>query len=526
MGKALYRKYRSKSLAEVLGQEHITTALTNSLKSGSISHAYLFTGPRGVGKTSTARILAHEVNGLPYDEDQTHLDIIEIDAASNRRIEEIRDLRDRVHIAPSSGKYKVYIIDEVHMLTKEAFNALLKTLEEPPAHAIFILATTESHKLPETIVSRTQRYTFKPADPAIVIAHLRFIATSEHIDITDEALALVARHGDGSFRDSVSLLDQARNIEGTIGIDDIGRLLGIAPEEALATIWQAIEAHDTALIAQTLTDLRSQGYQSAQLAKQLGVRFRQALLDGHHATDKLMPTLKALIEVPVSHDADTALELALFGLTLQGQPTQAAPGIVPTPGVASPVPKPPTVIPAPAPKPREDAAPPAKPAPEKPAQPKTETKAEAAPAVTEAPKAMDAVVEAPAPSVSADLNEAAWFAVLEVLKQKYKTLYSVMRMAEANFTDDTLTLGFKFAFHQKRVSDNKNKQILVDVIKEKTGKVVTLNLVVSAIAMPNTPSAQAPKAAAPEAAPSPAVPNAAVPDAIANVFGGGEILES
>src|ERR1700691_3685933 len=160
MGQALYRKYRSKSLKEVVGQEHVTQTFEQALAQQHISHAYLFTGPRGVGKTSVARILAHEVNGLPYTDDQPHIDIIEIDAASNRRIDEIRDLRDKVHITPSSAKYKVYIIDEVHMLTKEAFNALLKTLEEPPAHVIFILATTEIQKLPETIISRSQRYTF------------------------------------------------------------------------------------------------------------------------------------------------------------------------------------------------------------------------------------------------------------------------------------------------------------------------------------------------------------------------------
>jgi DNA polymerase-3 subunit gamma/tau len=136
MGQALYRKYRPRSLSEVVGQEHVTITLANAIKSGKISHAYLFTGPHGVGKTSVARILAHEVNGLPYDDASTHLDIIEIDAASNRRIDEIRDLRDKVHISPTSAKYKVYIIDEVHMLTKEAFNALLKTLEEPPAHVV------------------------------------------------------------------------------------------------------------------------------------------------------------------------------------------------------------------------------------------------------------------------------------------------------------------------------------------------------------------------------------------------------
>ena len=157
MGKALYRKYRPKSLSEVVGQKHITDTLANAIKSGRISHAYLLTGPRGTGKTSIARILAHEVNGLEYTSDQTELDIIEIDAASNRRIDEIRDLRDKVHILPTSNKYKVYIIDEVHMLTREAFNALLKTLEEPPAHVVFILATTELSKVPDTIVSRSAR---------------------------------------------------------------------------------------------------------------------------------------------------------------------------------------------------------------------------------------------------------------------------------------------------------------------------------------------------------------------------------
>ncbi len=151
MSQALYRKYRSLKLKDVLGQDHIVSILQRALDKGKIAHAYLLSGPRGTGKTSVARILAHEINGLPYSDETSHIDIIEIDAASNRRIDEIRNLRDKVHILPTSSKYKVYIIDEVHMLTREAFNALLKTLEEPPEHVIFILATTEAHKLPETI---------------------------------------------------------------------------------------------------------------------------------------------------------------------------------------------------------------------------------------------------------------------------------------------------------------------------------------------------------------------------------------
>src|SRR5476651_1179500 len=201
MGQALYRKQSPKSLSEVVGQEHITSTLEQAIKTGRISHAYLFTGPRGTGKTSVARIWAHEINGLPYTDDSAHMDIIEIDAASNRRIDEIRELRDKVFVAPTSAKFKVYIIDEVHMLTREAFNALLKTLEEPPAHAVFILATTDAHKLPDTIISRTQRYNFKPAEPKQVVDLLRYIAKQENIKVDDTALAMLAEHGAGSFRD-------------------------------------------------------------------------------------------------------------------------------------------------------------------------------------------------------------------------------------------------------------------------------------------------------------------------------------
>ena len=207
MGVALYRKYRSRSLDDVVGQDHVTTLLKNALKSGQIGHAYLFTGPRGVGKTSIARILAHEINGLPYDNESNHLDIIEIDAASNNGVEDIRDLRERVQIAPVSAKKKVYIIDEVHMLSKQAFNALLKTLEEPPEHVVFILATTDIDKVPDTIISRTQRHTFRRASVPDIIANLNRIASKEGVNVDEDALQLVARHADGSFRDSVILFD-------------------------------------------------------------------------------------------------------------------------------------------------------------------------------------------------------------------------------------------------------------------------------------------------------------------------------
>ena len=197
--KALYRRYRPKTLAEVVGEEQVTESLINSLKKGKIAHAYLFIGPRGCGKTSVARILAHEINEFKYELEDSYLDIIEIDAASNTGVDNIRELREKAIIAPSQGKYKVYIIDEVHMLSKSAFNALLKTLEEPPEHVIFIMATTDAHKIPVTITSRSQVLTFKLANPAVMLEHVKKICTKEKIDIDQAALEIIVRRGGGRW---------------------------------------------------------------------------------------------------------------------------------------------------------------------------------------------------------------------------------------------------------------------------------------------------------------------------------------
>ena len=233
MSKALYRKYRSKSLEEIVGQKHVTDILARSIEQGRISHAYLLTGPRGVGKTSIARILAHAINKLPYDDDKTDLDIIEIDAASNNGVEDVRDLREKVQIAPVGTGKKIYIIDEVHMLSKAAFNALLKTLEEPPEHVVFILATTDVDKLPATIISRTQRFSFRAITKPEAVKHLKQIATAEKIKVEDAALELIAERGDGSMRDSISLLDQLASLSGdkeSITVALIEASIGLAPK--------------------------------------------------------------------------------------------------------------------------------------------------------------------------------------------------------------------------------------------------------------------------------------------------------
>ena len=312
--RALYRKYRSKSLDEIVGQEHITELLRRSLASGRVAHAYLLTGPRGVGKTSIARILAHEINGLTYDETAFHPDIIEIDAASNRRIDDIRDLRDKVAIAPTSAKYKVYIIDEVHMLTGESFNAFLKTLEEPPEHVVFILATTDVHKLPATITSRTQRFSFRAISPKDASRHLRAIADKEKIVVDDEALQLIAERGGGSFRDSISLLDQVAGLSATdtpITRQVIETMLGLAPAERITQLIAAIDTHDQAAVITVLHELASQGVRPADIAAGM---MHQLTLKAAEST-RYVQLLDTLIEVGVSPRPDIALLVAVLRAT-------------------------------------------------------------------------------------------------------------------------------------------------------------------------------------------------------------------
>jgi DNA polymerase-3 subunit gamma/tau len=473
MGQALYRKYRPKTLKEVAGQEHITSTLDKALKKGQLSHAYLFTGPRGIGKTSVARIMAHEVNGLKYDDDRTDIDIIEIDAASNRRIDEIRELRDKVYVSPSKAKYKVYIIDEVHMLTREAFNALLKTLEEPPEHVIFILATTDAHKLPDTIVSRTQRYGFRPIPAEVMAKQLKDIAGKEKINASVDALDLIATHSQGSLRDGLSILDQARNYGDSITEGSIAELLGLPPEEQINDLANATLNGPSLEVTKILNDLQSQSYQPQAIAKSLGQVIRQQLLD-----DKLpisesvaIGLLKDLVEVPASHDPLRSLELALLSIV------------------------------------------PADPAPEKvePAQEIKQTEEPTKPATTESETKETKSTSKVRAKIT--MNEDNWSSVLEAVKKKHNTLYGVIRMAQPDFSEEgTLKLAFAFDFHRQRISESSNRKMLSDVIKDLTGQVIVIECVLD-------------KSAQPPASASNEEPSEDLA-AISNIFNGAEVLES
>lgn len=461
MSQALYRKYRSKSLADVVGQDHITDILTRALKSGRIAHAYLFTGPRGVGKTSIARILAHEINQLPYDDESNHLDIIEIDAASNNGVEDVRDLREKVQIAPVSASKKVYIIDEVHMLSKQAFNALLKTLEEPPEHIVFILATTDVEKLPATIISRTQRYGFRAINSGDAVKHLQHIAKEEKIKISDDAVKLIAERGDGSFRDSISLLDQLSSLaddKDGITSELVEVSLGLAPATIVSDLLQAVEKHDVASIAQILTKTEADGISPTVLNDQI----TRTLRDLAPTKPQLLPLLDALLDVPKSTQPGIKLLSVLGSAALEHKPRTAA--------LATPVLEVSATI--------EELS-------QQATKPKPVVKAP--PAITH----VEAVVEAPAPvkesvqstapqpvrEPSAPVDGFDWPAVIEYTREHHLALYSVLSKCDQELDGSDLTIYCVNAFYKKKLDDPKYHTHLYESLQAVGGYQLTIHTI-------------------------------------------------
>ena len=423
MGQALYRKYRSKSLDEIVGQSHITDMLGKAIVADKIAHAYLLTGPRGVGKTSIARILAHEINSLPYDDESTHLDIVEIDAASNNGVDDIRDLRDKVQIAPTSARKKVYIIDEVHMLSKPAFNALLKTLEEPPEHVVFILATTDVDKLPATIISRVQRFNFRAIGEQDATAHLRKIADAEKIKITDDALALLAHQGKGSFRDSISLLDQFSSLgDGPITRELVEGVLGLADADTVAQLLAAYEAHDLKAIVQLVGDSEARGTPAVILAEQLIRSIREQIVEKPH----LLSLLDNLLEITRSAWPHIKLLTALSSDMPRVPAPAAAPR--PTPALKSSLPEAPK-----APKPPKATI----------ATAATQPEVKVEPLATPKP-----ATKKPA---TAQVTEFPWQDFLTALKTESMGTYTLLTKCAYDYSDGVLTLYAGKPFSKNRL---------------------------------------------------------------------------
>ena len=292
---ALYRRWRPESFADLVGQEHISRTLSRAVTSGQTSHAYLFTGPRGTGKTSTAKILARALNcaegptltpcgvcdSCRSISDGSSMDVFEIDAASNRGIDEIRDLRESVKFAPTEGHYKIYIIDEVHMLTTEAFNALLKTLEEPPERVIFILATTEPHKVPATIQSRCQRYDFHRITVTEIRDRLIYVCKESDIAAEEDALGIIAAQADGGMRDALSILDQCMALaEGTLTAERVQEALGLVGRAWIRRMAGEIAARDAAALIAQLSELLQSGRELKQVLAELAQHFRRLMIAG------------------------------------------------------------------------------------------------------------------------------------------------------------------------------------------------------------------------------------------------------
>ena len=508
---ALYRKWRPRTFDEVVGQEHVVGTLRNALGSGRIHHAYLFAGPRGTDKTSTARLLAKAVNCLAPEQQRPCnecticqavnegrlLDLIEIDAASNTGVDDVRELRERVGFRPNEGRYKVYVIDEVHMLSNAAFNALLKTLEEPPPHAIFVLATTESHKIPTTVISRCQRFNFRRIPVSEVVERLEWMVEREHIPADKEALTIIARQATGSMRDAESLLDQLASYGETgITATEVRAALGTGDSETILQVADALAQGDVALGLGAINTAVDEGADPRQLARQIVEHLRALLLlrleSGvvpAHVSDDLRPRLEAQAAAFSSRSLAQAvrlfnqaaaeakggwqpqlpLEMALIEATLPAKTPHPAPAPRGQPAPAGPRTPPPSAPPRPAP--TRSTSPPAR------AQP-ARTAREPKPAYSPAPDGgRDEAVPATAPTppstgtLTLDTLLGRWAEFLNALRPRNLSLEALLRSCRpVGVEGDIVVLGFDYDFHRGKAAEDRNRQDVEETLSDLLGK--------------------------------------------------------
>ncbi len=531
-----YRKWRPQTLAEVVGQQQITQTLLNALNSGRVSHAYLFCGPRGTGKTSTGRILAKAVNclnngkGEPCNtcamcqaiKEGRALDVIEIDAASNTGVDDIRNLRERVNYAPSQASYKVYIIDEVHMLSTSASNALLKTLEEPPPYVIFVLATTESHKVLPTIQSRCQRFDFRRLSQADIVSKLTHICSVEGIHTEPEALRLIAKSATGSMRDAENLLQQLATYYGSeIGLHQVQAILGITGDWRAKEVVKHIINNDVSAGIAAINSINSDGLDLRQFNREL-IEYLRGLLLIKTGTDEaidftpeeiaelkdlaarasLPQILKAVkrfgqLELGFDNYSTLPLEIALVDCTLtpkeekeihaeQARPESRQPIKTATPPATPPPPERPTAEIS-EPEPTKIAPPTAKPEPTETAPPTAEPEpteiapptAKPEPTETAPPTAPEVTATQPLepiePGSEIEKIRLNWRQVIEQAPENTKRTPAIAILRSAGvrpvaIEDDVVVLAFKYSYHKEQIEKSENQQVAEEIMSHFLGR--------------------------------------------------------